>query len=519
MTRVFLALGTIMLVISACVATSTPTTQPSPPATTASKLPNQPSCGNQVCEGWENPWVCPEDCARIINTATPTRVVTPTPLKITVGAPMDAPIRRLLGVNIGPAPSGNDPKNANLSKQYAQLNVNLVRTHDFYGPLDMAVMYPDRTRDPADPKSYDFTQSDAMWRAIISAGCEPYFRLGDSWNNAKPPANSQERANWVKAAVEVVRHYRATDWGVRYASQLRYIEIWNEPDNQQFWSKPRTPQEYFQLYAETARELKQTFPDLIIGAPGLTPAGALAPQGNKWTRDFLDYMKQQNAPLDFLSWHMYSNDPNDWVTAAKFYRGELDARGFTRTAQHVTEWNTDVKNKSVTVADALALRTGGKGAAILTAAWIAMQQNGVEVATFYRGPDPAMDAPTFYGLFYANGTPKSSALAFLLWSKLADHPQRMNITTTPTTSLWMLAGKNSAGEIALLIANPSAAKIEYTLAGIANRETRIFQVADTNNPGQTFPNQPLNEQIPTLTPTGNIIALGAETIQLVLINP
>jgi len=438
---------------------------------------------------------------------------------LTLGAPTNTTIKRLLGVNIGPAPAGDDPSNANLTKAYAQLNVNLVRTHDFYGPLDMAVMYPDRTRDPADPKSYDFAQSDEMWTTIVGAGCEPYLRLGDSWNNAKPPANAAERANWAKAAVQVVRHYRErSGWGVKYASVLRYVEIWNEPDQQQFWPKPRTPQEYFQLYEETTRALKQAFPDLIVGGPGISPAGALAPQGKKWTRDFLDYARQKNAPLDFFSWHMYSNDPNDWANAAKFYRGELDARGFKTTMMHVTEWNTAVKPEIMQSAEASALRTGGEGAAILTAAWIAMQDHGVEVSTFYRGPDPAMNAPTFYGLFYANGNPKQIAFAFLLWSKMADYPKRLSVTAAPNTSLWMLAGQADYGGIGLLIANPVDTPIRYSIAGAENFKTSVRQIGDARDPAQSPPpSLPLNEQIQSFTPTGNVIEIGAHTVQLVIL--
>ena len=457
-------------------------------------------------------------CASVPTPAAQsTAVASPAPIAITVGAPTDAAIQNLLGVNIGPAPAGNNPNNQNLSQVYAQLNVNLIRTHDFYGPLDMAVMYPDRTRDPADPRSYAFAQSDEMWRAIVGAGSQPYFRLGDSWNNAKPPANAQERANWVKAAVEVVRHYRAPDWGVRYAGKLTYVEIWNEPDHQQFWPKPRTPQEYYQLYAETARALKQEFPELKIGGPGLTPAGALTPQGNQWARNFLDYVKQHNAPLDFISWHMYSNNPNDWVTAAQFYRGQLDARGFTTTTQHVTEWNTDTKQSDANNAEAIALRTKSKGAAILTAAWIAMQQNGIAVSTFYRGPDPAMDAPSFYGMFYANGKPKKVALAFWLWARLVEHSKRLNLTATPNSPLWVLAGQNTSGEIAILIANPSSTAMRYTIAGIVPRTATVLRVDDSI---PEFPlSYPLGDQISKTQFTGNPITLDAYTTQLVLLNP
>ncbi len=446
--------------------------------------------------------------ALALTACMPVTVVTPSPVRsdvvITLGGTKGTTINPLLGVNIGPAPAGTDPNNADLTNAYRQIGVNLIRTHDFYGPLDMAVMYPDRTRDPANPQSYDWRASDAMWRAIVSGGFEPYFRLGDSWNNARPPANAQERANWVRAAVEVVRHYRQAQWG-GFTTLFRYLEIWNEPDNLQFWQKPRTAQEYFQLYVETARALKQTFPDLLVGGPGLTQTGALTPQGQKWLHDFLAYVKQNNAPLDFFSWHLYSNDPRDWVNAARFYRRELDALGFQATTMHVTEWNTDIRQVGDKSAEAVALRTGGKGAAILTAAWVAMQENNIAVSTFYRGPDPAMDATTFYGMFYANGKPKRIALAFSLWAKLAAHPQRLIVSSAPETALWMLAGQNDVGETALLIANPTEAPVRYAVTGVEARRVTLLQVSDAS------------DQVQSPAVEGQIIEIGGQTVQLVIL--
>ncbi len=90
-------------------------------------------------------------------------------------------IKPLLGVNAGPAPVG-EAETVDLSSEYTALGVNYVRTHDFYGPLDLAVMYPDRTADPAVKDSYNFTESDLRWRAIVDCGAQPYFRLGDSYS-------------------------------------------------------------------------------------------------------------------------------------------------------------------------------------------------------------------------------------------------------------------------------------------------------------------------------------------------
>jgi len=320
-------------------------------------------------------------------------------------------IRPLLGVDAGPSPVERDPGNPDLTEAYKKIGVNLVRNHDIYGALDMAIMYPDRMKDPANILSYNFRESDMRWKSIVEGGFEPYFRLGDSWNNARPPANQEELKNWVNASIEVLRHYRQGKWN-GFSTQFRYVEIWNEPDNQQFWQKPHTPLEYFRLYDESSKAIKKYFPEVKVGGPGITQKAFEIPQGKKWLREYLRYLKQKNSPFDFFSWHIYSNDPQDWLKASRIYRNELDEMGYKEVAMHVTEYNTSTRFLENNLQELLALRTGGKGAAILTAAWIAMQKADIEEAIFYRGNDPAMDDVTFYGLFYANGNPKKVALAF-----------------------------------------------------------------------------------------------------------
>lgn len=116
--------------------------------------------------------------------------------------PIGSTIRSLQWVNAGPYPSG-EAGNANLKEQYRRIGVTLVRIHDFYGPLNMSQMYPDRKADPNLPSSYHFTESDIRFREIVDHGFEPYFRLGDSWNDVRPPSKS-ERNNWIQAAIHVV---------------------------------------------------------------------------------------------------------------------------------------------------------------------------------------------------------------------------------------------------------------------------------------------------------------------------
>ncbi len=387
-------------------------------------------------------------------------------------------VRPLLGVNIGPIPSGI--ATADLTSAYHAAGVTQVRTHDYYGPLDMAVIYPNQEADPASPSSYSFATSDAVFARILAGAFEPFLRLGDSYRtSASLPLRPTNPGNWVKAAVEVVRRYDdASRWAGR---PLRYVEIWNEPDNSRFWDG--THQQFFDLFVAAAAALKSAFPHLLVGGPAFAPSGALAPQGQAMTRGLLASLAASHGVIDFLSYHVYSNDPDVYRQVARFYRAELDRAGFLSVPLVIDEWNTETR--SSTTAEALALRTGGRGASILSAAHVVLQEEGVVASCLYRGPDPAMTAPEFYGIFYADGTPKRSALALGLWKRLADHPERLAVTAKVDSGpgVRALAGRNASGETVLLVANPSASPTSVRVVppdgGISC--TRVDEVSDASS--------------------------------------
>ncbi|HIQ02355.1 MAG TPA: hypothetical protein EYH30_09580, partial [Anaerolineales bacterium] len=413
-------------------------------------------------------------------------------------------LRPLLGVNAGPVPSGEST--TDLTAQYQAIGVTMVRNHGYSGPLDMAAIYPDQSADPTDPASYHWEVSDRVFRAILDGGFEPYLRLGDSWTvsglEQRAPTHPE---NWVRAAVEIVRRYRqmAAEAGV----PLRYVEIWNEPDNRQFWDA--SPIEFFDLFAHTAQALKAEFPDLKVGGPGLTPAGAMSPQGQQYTQDMLAHLQNHDVPLDFFSWHIYSNDPQDYRDAARFYRQQLDGHGYSGAESHITEWNTASGTETGVVTD-LSLRVGGKGASILSAVWIVLQQEDVAVSTLFRGTDTNINFPGFFGIFYADGRPKRPALAFSLWARLAAHPQRLNVTAAGDDGLWVLAGQDDDGEVALLLVNPTETatswQAEFASRDLAGGAT-LYQVDDAGDEVQAFS---------LASPAAEI---GAYTVQLLIVHP
>lgn len=225
----------------------------------------------------------------------------------------------------------------------------------------------------------------------------------------------------------------------------------------------RTTTGFFDLYARTARAVKSAFPHLKVGGPGFALTAFVQPQGREMVTAFLDYQRRVRAPLDFLSWHIYSNDPREYAEAARFYRSMLDRYGFTAAESHITEYHTDEKRRPLGLPP-LALRAEAPGAAILSAAWITLQRENIAAAFVYRGADPSTDKPDFYGLLLGDQTPKLTALSFSLWARLAECQQRCEVLVRGQSNpLYVLAARNTEGQTRLLIAHPSDRIVRWNI--------------------------------------------------------
>jgi hypothetical protein len=409
--------------------------------------------------------------------------LTATHLRITLGKPLGT-MKPLLGINAGPAPSG-EPGNADLTEQYRWAGVREVRSQDFYGPLDLSVMYPDLRADPDAAASYSFAASDKVFAAITGAGAEPYLRLGDSYNNARIPANRQEAANYAKAAVKVTEHYRRGAMN-GFNARFRYVEIGNEPDNRRFW--PGRFEDFFPVFVDTFKGLKRSLPDLKVGGPGFVVASYKVPAQRGNVSRFLACLREAGVQPDFISFHLYSDDPAEYFDMVQFYRAEAKKYGMEKAELHISEWNTEEGG--------LAVRVGPLAAPLVTACWIALQQAGADASLLFRGTDTNRDNPGFYGIFFADGKRKPAAYAFQLWSRMAAYPERIEAQTGdalldgqpgtqgPLKPVWLLAGRNPRGDVALLIANIGPQRLTYELAPADTRgKIKLVEFAD---PRQEF---------------------------------
>ncbi len=360
-------------------------------------------------------------------------------------------IRSLLGTNRGPFSFPRRPGEQRIShvESYRTLGIDFIRTHDFYGPTDWYVIFPDWSADPDDPAGYDFESSDARIRAIVDNGFQCFYRLGTSWKGQRtrpindPPgtirdadgrivhrADRDDARKWAKICVGTMRHYTEGFAG-GYRFPIQYWEIWNEPDlAAQFWTG--TPEQYFVFYEEAAKALKAANPKLKVGGPACT--GSLRPE---YIEGFIAYCDDHDVPLDFFSWHSYGGrgefNPYQYYRDAMRVRGALDEHGFEQAENINTEWNAGIQHRLFSDTPA--------GAAFYASTLACMLDAGVDHAFQYCG-----DRHPGLGLHgMGDGKPKISAYAFEAWKRLLDAPNRVAATGSDQQGYNIVAGKDTDG--------------------------------------------------------------------------
>ncbi len=390
------------------------------------------------------------------------------PHRLTVDfAAAQGELRALHGINKGPL-SANGL--IDLTEAHRRLRVPSTRLHDCHHPnpaiVDVHAVFPNPEADPSLPASYDFRATDEYITAIRATGAEIIYRLGESIEHqtvkrhVHPP---RDPARWAAVCAGIVRHYNE-GWAGGFRHGIRYWEIWNEPENRPvMWTG--TDAQFLELYRATARALRKEFPGIKIGGPGFGYYGKfdgteLKP--SEFCAAFLDLCRSEKLPLDFFSWHCYTDNPSELAARARAVRRVLDARGFTQTESHLNEWNFlpgnswDVLSRKAApetrqrAADQMA---GAPGGTFLVAALLELQDAPVDVCNFYHGETGG------FGLFTEVGAPTRNYHAMLAFAQLLDTPRRVRATGAVPGKLALAAGTR-AGETkaAVLVANLSGAE-------------------------------------------------------------
>jgi xylan 1,4-beta-xylosidase len=406
-------------------------------------------------------WMFAAACAAVIAAGSAPRVAadeTPPLREVTVDATLTiGELRPLSGVNGAPgrefgriaSPNADAAADVDGAAFYRAARIDLIRTHNEFGPGDIEAhfsgeedaavampadrdglaIFPDMNADPENAQSYNFAPTDRLIASIKAVGAQPLFRIGrSSGAGADPPADLDKYAAIVR---HVVLHYnQGWDKGFRY--NIRYWEVWNEPDSESSWAGP--PLLYYALYKKLALAIKSADEAALVGGPGISKPLS----GGAYREEFMDFVRLSRLPLDFFSWHFYTLDANDpyvFVSIARELRSILDARGFGSAKNILDEWNADLFEGDMS-------KTGQ--AAFAASALIYMVGGPVDAQMFYRG-DAALRA---------EAGPDEVGHALMAFGALQSTPILLHTSGGDDLGFAVVAGRTANGRsLQVLISN------------------------------------------------------------------
>jgi xylan 1,4-beta-xylosidase len=309
-----------------------------------------------------------------------------------------------------------------LRRAHEELGFRHVRFHGLLSD-DMGTLVQQGTS-----RIHSFSNAQRIWDFLLDIGMRPFVELsfmptalasGHSTvfryrGNVTPPKSWK---TWHELVRRLAAHAVAR-YSTREVEQW-YWEVWNEPNLRSFWRGTRA--QYFRLYREAARALKEISPGMPVGGPSTAQ--------NAWIEEFLDDCGRTGAPVDFVSTHHYPTDRVIDVaggTEAQLAAMQRDilreeAQDARRRARDkplfYTEWNTSADGRDQThdepYAAAFIIRT-------------VLQANGlVDAYSFWTFSDifeeqhfPARAFHGGFGLLTLDGIPKPSYRAFELLHRL-----------------------------------------------------------------------------------------------------
>lgn len=392
---------------------------------------------------------------------------------------------------------------------FVEAGIPYSRLHDVSGRyggnvfVDISNVFRNFDADENDPDNYDFVFTDKLLELMIENGIKPYYRLGETIENdlqikryrTNPP---KDNLKWAKICEHIVMHYNY-GWANGYKYGIEYWEIWNEPDNakkeidNQMWGG--TEEQFYELYSVTANHLKTRFPELKIGGYGsvgfysiaqkVMEPWANAEAGGAWYyidyfEAFMDYIKAKEypVPLDFYSWHSYSNVEQNLIYA-NYVRETLDKNGFTNTESHCNEWNPG-PNKRNTMRDAINVMSN-----------MLMWQNApIDMAVYYNARMTSSYGGMFNPLTWGKTKTFYSFKAFNALYKLGNQ----TIAESDDEKVLALSATNG-DEVALVISNYSTEDKTLEIIGLENVDRTCVYLLDENNALEEVNNSLLNDKI------------------------
>ena len=286
--------------------------------------------------------------------------------------------------------------------------------------------------------------------------------------NYTPPDIGADQAKWQALVYQMALH-EITDEGVRV------FEVWNEPNLGEFWTGGLSG--YLTLYRDTAQSLEEAAAQagvaIEVGGPALGEFNGL---DTSWITALASYVEANQLPLDFVSWHLYANNP-DLGPSDTFpgglcvtgtppaglpcYNPDLSADLYAQQTQAVKaalapytgvdpllwidEWNINAGEDART--------DGPYGAAFVAAVLGQAQGAGLDRMSFFDTADNGSDPTQNWGLLNADLTPKPAYFAMQMWHQLSGSqlPATVQSRGSGTTGVGAVASTAPDGTVHVMV--------------------------------------------------------------------
>jgi len=203
---------------------------------------------------------------------------------------------------------------------------------------------------------YDWKKIDQLYDDLLAKHIKPFVELGFTPKALATSQNSifywqgktshPDPAAW-RDLVSAFTHHIEERYGKEEVRSW-FFEVWNEPNLSGFW-EGADQQAYFALYDSTSNAIKAIDPSLRVGGP--STAGAA------WVPEFLAYVQQSKAAVDFVSTHTYGVDggfldengkndtklspsPDAIIGDVRRVRQQVAASPYPNLPIYFTEWST-----------------------------------------------------------------------------------------------------------------------------------------------------------------------------------
>lgn len=258
------------------------------------------------------------------------------------------------------------------------------------------------------PREFDWSVPDTVIADLTTAGIEPLLVLygSPSWANGAPrgvnrpelfvPSDDDQFSAWVQSYREFVRlavH--------RYRDRVHRWEIWNEPNEENFWKPHPNARQYGRFFSTIRDTIVTQQPAADVAVGGLSGISRTTPAGIP-ALEFAQQLFEEGVSLANIALHPYTTLTRETSSSphAEFSAIERLHQRFGVDIW-VTEWGWSSEE------------VGNKRQADLVGTSLKLLRSSypyVEIATLFLDHD--RPPRFFYGLFDENLRPKPAAETF-----------------------------------------------------------------------------------------------------------